>query len=189
MKHFKTLAGLAVAIAGALSLGPLSAEILRRWMERNGYLDHPEEGFAWAVSVLASLATRPWVQLAVIVAAVFAAFYILGYAIGIYQLRRDARRSALSKEMVRLAASIRRSQGGFRSEWSDNIRDIRPFVESTFLKMTKEGLYSPPNSIFDRADGAKLLSDHFEFVGVYISEGHWKVAKRRALELKPKLDD
>lgn len=189
MKYLKTLAGWAIAIAGALSLGPLSADVLRRWMERNGYLDHPEEGFAWAVSVIASVAEHPWVQLALIVTLFLTACYTIGYVIGGYQVKRDARRSALSTEMLHLAARIRQRQGGFRSQWPHNIRDIRPHIKSLFLKMAKEGLYPPPTSIFERADGAQLLCEHFEFVGVYISEGHWKVAKKRALELKPKIKD
>jgi hypothetical protein len=122
-----------VAIAAFLGLGSIAAEILRRWMDRNGYLDHPENGIAWIVSTLADFTKHDWFY-------PLAAF-ILGLALGVWTdtiLRRltddkAKQRRSLGYDMLDMANSIK-ARYRYSANWPSNCSDIRPSIDSLILK-------------------------------------------------------
>ena len=42
-------------VLGALSLGPLIADAIKRWADRNGYIDDPTTGLQWALAKVAAI--------------------------------------------------------------------------------------------------------------------------------------
>jgi hypothetical protein len=61
MFNFSKLAKVVVAFVWAtFGFAPLAAEITKRWAERNGYIDHPEKGIGWVLSMLGAVTDFPW---------------------------------------------------------------------------------------------------------------------------------
>ena len=42
-------------VLGALGLGPLIADAIKRWADRNGYIDDPTTGLQWALAKVAAI--------------------------------------------------------------------------------------------------------------------------------------
>jgi hypothetical protein len=187
MPSFKTIGAWIAALALALGFGPLAAEMLRNWMSNNGFLEHPEAGIAWMISVIASVTQYAWFYWTLGAAATLVIAWILWTGIPAYLLRRRTKRLTLANHMRDLAAGIRSRQSRMGTQWPDNVRDIRPHIDTCILDAKRAGLYAPPASIFSRGDGVRLLYDYLHFVGIYISEGHWAEAKKRAYQLKDEL--
>jgi hypothetical protein len=184
MKPLKWIGAALVAVAVALGLGPLSAEMLRNWMSNNGYLEHPEVGIAWLISTIASVtkfASFYWV-LSIAIGAAIA--WICYSAISAYLNRRTDNRQKLARKMILLAAGIKQRQGRNTRGWPDNVKDIRPRIDGCIIDAKKQGLSSLPQGVFERLDGVIFVHDYFHHVGTLISEGHWKEAKEHARKLR-----
>jgi hypothetical protein len=158
--------------------------MLKRWMDRNGYPDHPDQGVAWLVSVVAAIVDRWWFYPALT--------FVAGLAIGLSLdalLRRlssdsASRRKSLGYDMMDMADRLKRRDVNQRSGWPINCHDLRPEIDSLFIRSTEEHIYAPGQKIYRLANGQTALWDHFDFVGSYLANEHLKVARKRALLLK-----
>jgi hypothetical protein len=60
LHYLRTIFRWVAAVSAFFGFGAIVAEMLKRWMENNGYLDHPEKGIAWVLSTLASISLYWW---------------------------------------------------------------------------------------------------------------------------------
>jgi hypothetical protein len=176
------------ALSAFFGLSAIAAEILKRWMENNGYLDHPEKGIAWLLSALASIPQYWWFYPSLM--------FVIGLAVGLWTdliLRRlsDERQrqiELLGSEMISAAHEVKSQQQFVMQRWPQNISHQRSTLASRFERAKKFGIYIPSDDIFNRSDGALILHDYLDFVGTYLFRSGLKPAKRRALETKLKLE-
>jgi hypothetical protein len=94
LHYLRTIFRWVAAVSAFFGFGAIVAEMLKRWMENNGYLDHPEKGIAWVLSTLASISLYWWFYPALM--------FLIGLAIGLWTdliLRRfsDERQTHLDK--------------------------------------------------------------------------------------------
>jgi hypothetical protein len=90
--------------------------------------------------------------------------------------------------MIDIALGVKIRQRPANGQWPRNISDIVPALESLLVRIKNNGLYAPTCAeLFDRQNGAAILHDYLDFAGTYLRDGHAKVAKKRALQLKQKL--
>jgi hypothetical protein len=184
----KTIIGWVVAVSTFFGVSAIVSEILKRWMEKNGYLDHPEEGIAWLLSTLASVSHYWWFYPTLT--------FVIGLMIGLWTdliLRRfsDERETQielLGHDMVSAAAAVRFQQKFSGEYWPENISAQRSTLAAIFERASKFRIYVPSDNIFSRSDGVLILHDYLDFVGTYLSQSGLKPAKRRALETKIKLE-
>jgi hypothetical protein len=127
----------------------------------------------------------------------FPALYVTaGLAVGLWMdwvLRRfdggrHRRLVDLGVSVRSLGRMVRDRQNGFHSEWPANISDLRSSLLSARLKLAKHGIWSPGEIPLSRADGAKILADYLETVGLLLREGQFAEAKEKARESKALLE-
>lgn len=188
MHYLRAIFGWAAALSAFFGLSAIASEMLKRWMENNGYLDHPEKGIALALSTLASISHYWWFYPVLM--------FVIGLAIGLWAdliLRRfsDERQTQielLGSEMIDAADYVKSQQQFVMRRWPENISDQRSTIAAIFERAKEFGIYVPSDDIFNRSDGALILHDYLDFVGTYLSQSGLKPAKRRALETKLKLE-
>jgi hypothetical protein len=96
-------------------------------------------------------------------------------------------RRSLGYDLLDMANSIK-ARYRYNANWPSNCSDIRPSIDSLILKSRQFRIYGPSEKIYNIPDGGRALIEHFDFVGTYLSEDHFKVAQKKALELKDWLD-
>ena len=188
MQYIRAIGRACAWIVTFFGLGAIAADMLKRWMDRNGYLDHPDQGVAWLVSFAAAIVDRWWFYPALA--------FVAGLAIGLSLdalLRRlssdiPSRRKSLGSNMMHMADKLKRRQVTQRLAWPVNCHDLRPEIDSLFIRSTEERIYAPGQKIYRLANGQTALWDHFDFVGSYLVNEHLKVARKRALQLKEYVD-
>ncbi|MCP1852743.1 MULTISPECIES: hypothetical protein [unclassified Bradyrhizobium] len=153
-------------------------------MERNGYFDHPDQGVAWLVSVVAGLAQSHWFYPLLA--------FLFGLSIGLWAdrvLRRLANEQGgeltnLGRSLRGMAESVRQSQGGFRSTWPENVEHLRGPLESYFLTLKSDWKIAPlPASVFELNHGAQILIEYLDHVGSHLMGRQLKAAQNKARNL------
>lgn len=88
-------------------------------------------------------------------------------------------------EYLNLSHDVARAQGGFRSEWPENIGHLMPNFLSTFTKAKKRKILIPSENIFDEKDPGALIN-YLQIVGKFLSERQFKEAREAAKALANK---
>jgi hypothetical protein len=189
LQYIRAIGRVCIWIITFFGLGAIAADMLKRWMDRNGYLDHPDQGLAWLVSIAAAIVDQWWFYPALA--------FVAGLSVGLSLdalLRRlssdtASRRKSLGYDMMDMAESLKRREVNQRSAWPANCHDLRPEIDSLFIRSMEERIYAPDQKIYRLANGQTALWDHFDFVGSYLVNEHLKVARKRALRLKEYVDE
>jgi hypothetical protein len=185
MFNFGKLAKVVVAFVWAtFGFAPLAAEITRRWAERNGYIDHPEKGIGWVLSILGAVTEFPWFYPAVA--------FMTGVLIGLFVdsiLRRfDGsrrwQRVRLGQSMVSMSDMIAGRLHTNLNSWLHNIFDFRADLASLFVKLSRAGFDLSLNALMRRDDDGVLLVNYLKYVGSMLSDGHFKQAEEAAQEVE-----
>ena len=88
----------------------------------------------------------------------------------------------LGSNFRRLSDSIK-AQTEVRSEWPNNIRDLKPDIVSAFISAEKSGLWVPGERAYQLPD-ASFLCEYLRFIGKLLEDGHFDEANREALAWK-----
>jgi hypothetical protein len=181
--HLRKLVGYIAGAVTALSfLGPVAAEILKRWLDRNGYLDHPEQGLAWLLSVLASSTEQPWFYPIVAALAGLTAGLWLEEVLRRWDGERAQEMHKLGLRLTALAHGVRGGQGGFRSVWPDNVSHMRGSLSAIFSTLKSWRIAAPSDHIFEMKDGAEIMVQYLEHVSAYLISRDLRGARQKAKE-------
>jgi hypothetical protein len=93
----------------------------------------------------------------------------------------------LGSNFRRLSDSIKIQTTAVRSEWPDNIRDLKPDIVSAFISADKFGLWVPGERACQLPD-ASFLCEYLTFIGRLLEDGHFDEANREALAWKRYFD-
>lgn len=170
---FKFITG----IAAFLGLGPIAADVLKRWLERSGYLDRPDEGAAWLLSVCASLSHQWWFWPTL---CLLSGFWLGLLTDGVMRFlggAKEHRRDVLGSEMITMSYNLRHRE--MQSNWPLNCQDLRIDLDSLFIRSKREKIYAPDQRIFLTGKGQLALWEHLESVGKYLTLGHIRQARSR----------
>src|SRR5258708_32159444 len=157
------------------------ATMLKNGLEQNFFSD-PNVVASAVFNNLVVLGQERWFH--------FALFFLTGIVIGV-SLDWLARKSDENKasELRRLGSNFRRLsdsikiQTAVRSEWPDNIRDLKPDIVSAFIFAEKFGLWVPGERAYQLPD-ASFLCEYLRFIGRLLEDGHFDEANREALAWK-----
>jgi hypothetical protein len=119
-----------VGLLGVLGVGPLISEMIKKWAERNGYLDDPSKGLHWLLSSLGSVADSSFFYPAIA--------FLVGLVIGLWADRVVARLTENSSDELKsigyrfmeLGDNIADRMGGVTAQWPQSIGDIAPQLQS-----------------------------------------------------------
>jgi hypothetical protein len=164
---------------------PLLANIFEKWLEQN-FLSHPNAVATTVFNNLVALGQERWFHFTL----VFFTGTVIGVSLDWLARRSDENKAFglryLGSNFRRLADSIK-IQTEVRSEWPDNIRDLKPEIVSAFISAEKFGLWVPGERAYQLPD-ASFLCEYLRFIGKLLEEGHFDEAKREALAWKRYFD-
>jgi hypothetical protein len=175
-------------ILTALGLGAILNTMLKNWLQGHDYLEHPETAIIAILSSIASLTATSWFYPALAVTISTAAIL---WFISLYLRYAHYRLLALEEigdEMLQAARRMANRQGGFRNDWPANIADIQASLVTLCARIRSFRIYAPGEEEFQRPDRFRAIHKYFDFVGSFLSKSLIKEAKRRALEVKAKLE-
>jgi hypothetical protein len=169
-----------------LLLIPVIATILEKWLEENFFSD-PNAVATTVFNNLIALGQQLWFQ--------FALVFLTGIVIGIsldWLVRKSDENKAfelrsLGSKFRSLSDIIEIRTGGARSEWPNNVRDLRPDIASAFISAKKFGLWAPGERVYQLSD-ASFLCEYLRFIGKLLEDGHFNEANREALGWRPFLN-
>jgi hypothetical protein len=156
---------------------PVLIDIFKKWLERNGALDHPGD---WAMNGLASLAQIPGAYPAALILTGLLGGAWIDWLSRKIDGERQRKREIVGEELKALAQVISERLVSYNGDWPSCIHDIRPRLMSAFINVEGFGLWAPVNQLFDRPDGANILMNYLSLVGTMLSDGHFGQAKIRA---------
>ena len=183
----KRLKPILIGIWGLLLI-PLVATILEKWLEENFFSDPNAVVTTVFNNLIAPLGQQLWFQ--------FALVFLTGIVIGI-SLDWIARKSdenkaselrSLGSKFRSLSDIIKIRTAAARSEWPNNVRDLRPDIASAFISAKKFGFWVPGERAYQLSD-ASFLCEYLRFIGRLLEDGHFDEANREALAWKPFLSD
>lgn len=182
----RKIGGWLVSAATALGVFTLLGKYIERWLQKNGLLD-PDNAISVTTNALGTLTQNLWFYagLSAIMLATVVYWTVIFWER--YSHYRSLQLQGLGKDMLAMARIIAHRQGGFRSEWPENVGDRRAEMEVILSRASKYRIYAPGRTDLDRKDTCKIIHEYFDFVGSFLAHGETKVARARALETKAKL--
>lgn len=171
-------------IAGLIGAGSLSAEMIKRWAERNGYLDDPTKGVQLVLSTAASITELPyfWPTLT------FFAGVIVGSMLHKVEVGRTAAAEqqlmTLGAKMLDFNRRMRNAAGRSLSDWPDSIGSMLPELQSLTLDALKLGLWAPDAAVIHLKDDGRFLMSYLSFVGRLLADRHFNAVHGELFRLQ-----
>ena len=175
----------AVWTTGVVGVTPLTAEMVKRWAERSGYLDDPTKGLPWLLSSIASVTEFRFYYSSL---SVLVGILVVLWADAL--MRRRSRRRAselrsLGHDMVEYGHMIEQRMIRVLVEWPEGIGEHFPAVQSLLVRIHKKsGCWTPPNTIFHLDDRGHLLAFYLRTVGTTLKDGKFDRARDDADEVR-----
>ncbi len=176
-----------------LLLVPLTAPVLKKWLEENVFSD-PHDIVATAFrntaatpvfNHLLALGQQHWFKLAL----VFLTGIVVGVSLEWLNRKWDEKKAAelrsLGWKFRSLSESIRTRPAS--PGWPDNVRDLKPAMLAVFGSARKFDLWAPNERVYQLPD-ASFLCEYFRSVGKHLEDGDFDEARSEALSWKPFLD-
>ena len=176
-----------------LLLVPLTAPVLKKWLDENVFSDpHDIVATAFrnvtatpAFNHLLALGQQPWFKLAL----VFLTGVVVGVSLEWLNRKSDEKKAAelrsLGWKFRSLSESIRTRPAS--SEWPDNVRDLKSAMLAVFGSARKFDVWAPNERVYQLPD-ASFICEYFRSVGKHLEDGDFDEARREALSWKPFLD-
>jgi len=176
-KKLKTI----VCGAWVVSLLPLLATIFEKRLEQKFFSD-PNAAATTVFNNMVVLGQQRLFHFAL----VFLTGIVIGVSLDWLTRRSDENKASrlrhLGSNFRRLSESIK-TQTEVRSEWPNNIRDLKPDIVSAFISAEKFGLWVPGERAYQLPD-ASFLCEYLRFIGKLLEDGHFEEANREALAWK-----
>ena len=161
------------------------APIFEKRLEENFFPD-PNAVATAVFNNLVALGQQRWFK--------FALVYLTGIVIGVsldWLTRKSDENKAsklrsLGSKFQSFSDNIK-IRTAVRSEWPNNVRDLKPDIVSAFISAKKFGLWVPGERVYQLSDSS-FLCEYLRFIGRLLEDGHFDEAKREALAWKPFLD-
>jgi hypothetical protein len=175
----------AVWIVGAVGVAPLTAEMVKRWAERNGYINDLTKGLPWLLSSVASVTEFRFYYSAL---SVLVGILVVLWADALMRTRSRRRAlelRSLGHDMVECGHMIEHRMTRVLVEWPEGIGDHLPAVQSLLVRIHKKtGCWTPPNTIFHLDDRGHLLAFYLRTVGTMLQDGKFDRARDDADEVR-----
>ena len=180
--RWRSGAKVSLLVLGALSLGPLIADAIKKWADRNGYIDDPTKGPQWALGKVAAI-TDNWIFYP-------AASFFVGLALGLWidaLLRdRDAERKAalalLGYDLREFSDFIVDQAGRINERWPMCVLDRMPDLQALLNRAQGVGLPVPPPKAIQLNDNGDHLASYLQYVGTFLINNQFAEAKNAALQ-------
>jgi hypothetical protein len=180
-KKLKTI----VCGAWVVLLLPLLATIFEKWLEQKFFSD-PNAVATTVFNSIVVLGQQRWFHFAL----VFLTGIVIGVSLDWLTRKSDENKASklrhLGSNFRRLSDSIK-TQTEVRSEWPNNVRDLKPDIVSAFISAEKFGLWVPGERAYQLPD-ASFLCEYLRFIGKLLEDGHFDEANREALAWKRYFD-
>ena len=164
---------------------PLFATIFEKWLEQN-FFSNPDAVATTVFDNLVVLSQERWFHFAL----VFFTGIVIGVSLDWLDRKSDENKASrlrhLGSNFRRLSDGIK-TQTEVRSEWPNNIRDLKPDIVSAFISAEKFGLWVPGERAYQLPD-ASFLCEYLTFIGRLLEDGHFDEASREALAWKRYFD-
>ena len=168
-------------VLGALGLGPLIADAIKRWADRNGYIDDPTTGLQWALAKVAAITDYGYFYPA--------ASFFVGLALGLWfdALLRDRggeRKAALALlgyDLREFSDFIVDQVGLINERWPTCIRDRLPDLQS--LLNRAQGA-----EVMQLNDDGEHLASYLQYVGTFLINNQFAEAKNAAVHWNAEIE-
>lgn len=174
---------IALWVIGAVGVAPLIAEMVKRWANQNGYLDDPSKGLQWLLSWIAAF-TEWWLFFPL---AIFSVGLVAGMSIDtISRSRKQERASELTSlgwDMIEFANYIQQRANTVYS-WPERIAEQVPALQSLFIRLNKQGFWTPSPKVLKLVDDGHFLHGYLKFTGTLLKDGHIDNARREIDQFK-----
>jgi hypothetical protein len=169
-----------------LLLIPVIAAILEKWLAENLFSD-PNAVATTIFNNLIALGQQLWFQFTL----VFLTGIVIGISLDWLVRKADENKASelrsVGSKFLSLSDIIKIRTAGARSEWPNNVRDLRPDIASAFISAKKFGLWVPGERMYQLSD-ASFLCEYLRFIGRLLEDGHFEEANREALAWRPFLN-
>jgi hypothetical protein len=155
---------------------PLVGKVLDHMAENYGLYDR--EALPNIINAFVSLAEQTWLRVTALVLGGFVAGLWLDWLLRRLDRFRAETRENLGIEMTILAHDI---DNALALSARFPIQDFSPRLMSAFIKARQVGLWTPDVSNYGPLN---LVMDYLRHVGTLLSDGHFREAKRVALQRK-----
>jgi hypothetical protein len=154
----------------------IAVEFVKHVAENIGLYDRPREAAGTVLNFFLSLAELPWLRVTAWLLAGFVAGLWLDWLLRKFDGSRAEACENLGIEMTNLANDIDNALALI-----DRFRlpDFSPRLMSAFIKAKQVGLWTP-----DVRMPINVVMDYLRHVGTLLSDGHFREAKRVALQSK-----
>ena len=181
----KRLKPILIGVWGLLLI-PLIATVLEKWLEEN-FFSNPSAIATTIFNYLIALGQQLWFHFAL----VFLTGIVIGISLDWLARKSDENKASelrsLGSKFRSLSDIIKIRTAGARSEWPNNVRDLRPDIASAFISAKKFGLWVPGERVYQLSD-ASFLCEYLKFIGRLLEDGHFDEANREALAWRPFLN-
>jgi hypothetical protein len=175
-------------VLGALGLGPLIADAIKGWADRNGYIDDPTTGLQWALAEVAAI-TDYWFFYP-------AASFFVGLALGLWfdALLRDsgaerkAAHALLGYDLREFSDFIVDQVGLINQRWPTCIRDRWPDLQALLNRAQVAGLPAPPPKVMQLNDNGEHLASYLQYVGTFLINNQFAEAKNAAVHWNAEIE-
>lgn len=174
-------------LAAAVGVTSLISKAIEKWAERNGYLDDPGKGLAWALGIIKPI-TQHWMFWPVVA-------FLIGLALGFWLARlgktarssRELELSSIGLDQLSMANTIARRAHETYEPWPQCIADLIPSIESLLIRTRKAGVWAPPLEVLN-LDEHRELEYYLTWVGRMLADGHYSEGRDTAINFKARID-
>jgi hypothetical protein len=160
---------------------PVLVLVWRGVLDRGDVASHPAD---WLMSWLASVAQIPGIYSAALITTGILVGVWIDWFLKKVDGSQASRRETLGVRYCNLSSDVSERQNGYYGEWSTNIHNLKPALVSAFIAAKGFGLWVPVDELYRRQDGGAIMVNYLRVVGTMLRDGHFKEAKKRALEAK-----
>jgi hypothetical protein len=160
---------------------PVLALAWRGVLDRGDVANHPVD---WLMGWLASVGQAPGVYASALITTGLLVGVWLDWLFRKVDGSRARSRETLGLRYCNLSHDVERQLDDFHGEWPMNVHNLKPTLMSAFIEAEGFGLWAPVNELYERQDGGVIMVNYLRLVGTMLSDGHFKQAKKRALQAR-----
>jgi amino acid transporter len=160
---------------------PIAVEFVKRVAESIGLYDRPREAAGTILNFFLTLAELAWLRVTALVLAGFVAGLWLDWLLRKFDGSRAEASENLGYEMMNLATEIRRDAP---VDW----QQFLPKLRSAFIKAKAFRVWAPDDEGINRVE-LGVLRRYLQEVGTMLKDGHFKEAKKIALDRRQVIEE
>src|SRR5262245_29295909 len=178
MARFSQRLRIIASIVFALALVPLAAQFASVFADGSAMPEALREPLA----ALASVASKPWSLVLLMVLGGFAAGVWADWAMRLFDERRRRACQGLGTQLTALGEELAKIEFGSAkfSDWPKNVGEARRPIGTALTRLGEYGIWNPGPAAFRIPRGGEFLVDFFKEIGALLQSERFDEAKSRA---------